>query len=824
MTKTRELEEHYRAALLAFIHADSEQNLEKAYGVGRKAIADGYGVLQLAAAFQKVLRDVLSELRDADRTEHSVELALSFFNESLSPFEMTLRGFIENNDKLRESLYQLTNAQADLETQNQELSVARQRYREQFDFAPDGYLVTDPAGVIEEANVAASLLLQVEQSRLVGNSLAMYFQGEGQNLFNAQLQQLQSGAIERVRDWQITVKPLGGQPFPAALTVAVLRDAAGKPAGLRWLVRDITQFKKSEAERSELLVRERVARAEADAARRLAFLAEASTLLSASLDSQTTLQSVARLSVPFLADWCLVYIIEEDGSARRVAVAQADPEKDELARALAAHSSPSLPEWVSRVLSRGRSEIVPNVSIDVAASIERDEAQLRTSKEIAARTAIIVPLIARGRTLGAIALLSTQVERDFTEPDRILAEDLARRCAYAVDNARLYSEVILQRDKAEKASRVKDEFLAILSHELRNPLVPILGWARILKTRANGADEVLNEGIRSLERNARNIQRLVDDCLELVRTSTRHIRLELERVDLNSVVTASIEAVVPLAREKGLKVEVELSADPLWVVGDRTRLEQVVVNLLTNAVKYTPAGAVEIRSERAGLQAQVRVRDSGIGIAADFIEKVFEPFRQATSAWLTSDSGLGIGLSIAREIVSLHSGKIWAESSGLRRGSDFFVSLPLSAAMTRPDLDSRPLPDAHEGAKHLRLLLVEDSSDVRFLIQQELEWAGHKVYPAPDGMAALEIAKRERPDMIISDIKMPILDGYQFLQQVRAIPELASIPAIAMTGFGMARDIEQARSAGYSAHLVKPVDIDEMDQLIQRLAGDTSRS
>lgn len=819
--KPSDLENGYRAALDAFLASDTEQNLEKAYGVGRKAIADGYGVLQVTAAFQKVLGEVLSDLKVAGQTEQAVQLAMSFFSESLSPFEMTLRGFSENNDKLRESLQQLTNAQAELETQNEELSVARQRYREQFDFAPDGYLVTDPTGIIEEANVAASLLLQVEQSQLVGNSLAMYLQGDGQNLFSAQLQQLQSGTIERVRDWQNMVKPQGGPPFPAALTVGVLRDSSGKPAGLRWLVRDISHFKRSEAERSELLVRERVARAEADAARRLAFLAEASTLLAATLDSETTLQSVARLAVPFLADWCLVYIIDDDGTARRVAVAQADPDKDQLARALSVQSPPAIPEWVSRVLSNARSEIVPDISIDLLESVSASEEHFRTIRKIGARCAMVIPLIARGRTLGAIALVSTQVEREFTEADRVLAEDLARRCAYAVDNARLYSEVILQRDKAEKASRVKDEFLAILSHELRNPLVPILGWARILKTKVNGADEVLGEGIRSLERNARNIQRLVDDCLELVRTSTRHIRLELERIDLNSVIAASIEAVVPLAREKGLKVEVELSADPLWIVGDRTRLEQVVVNLLTNAVKFTPAGAIEIRSERTSLQAQVRVRDSGIGIAADFIEKVFEPFRQATSNWLTSDSGLGIGLSIAHEIVALHSGKIWAESRGLRRGSDFFVSLPLSAGITSPVLGSGQPKDT-QAAKHLRLLLVEDSSDVRFLIQQELEWAGHKVYPAPDGLAALEIAKREVPDMIISDIKMPNLDGYQFLQQVRAIPELARIPAIAMTGFGMARDIEQARSAGYSAHLVKPVDIDEMDKLIQRLARETS--
>jgi len=824
MPKPWDLEKEYRAALLAYLWSHTEQNLEKAYGVGRKAIADGYGVLELAAVFHQVLVDILVTLRAAKRTEETVDLAMSFFSESLSPFEMTLRGFSENNDKLRESLHQLTNAQSELERQNEELTVARQRYREQFDFAPDGYLVTDLTGIIEEANVAASLLLQVEQSKLVGNSLSMYLQTDGQNLFNAQLLQLQTGAIERVRDWQNTVRPPGGPPFPAALNVGVVRDAAGNPAGLRWLVRDITHFKRAEAERSELLVRDRVVRAEADAARRLAFLAEASTLLSASLDSETTLQSVARLAVPFLADWCLVYIIDDDGSARRVAVAQADPEKEALARSLAAQSPPELPGWVNRVLSSARSEIVPNISLDLLESVATNEQHLRTIKQLAARSAIVVPLVARGRTLGAIALVSTQDLRVFGDADRVLAEDLARRCAYAVDNARLYSEVILQRDKAEKASRVKDEFLAILSHELRNPLVPILGWARILKTRADGTDEVLVEGIRSLERNARNIQRLVDDCLELVRTSTRHIHLELERIDLNSVVAASIEAVVPLAREKGLKLTVELSADPLWIVGDRTRLEQVIVNLLTNAVKYTPAGAVEISSERTSLKAQVHVKDTGIGIARDFIEKVFEPFRQATSAWLTSDSGLGIGLSIAREIVSLHSGEIWAQSEGLRRGSAFTVSLPLSVAITSPALEGIEAPDAQAETRHLRLLLVEDSSDVRFLIQQELEWAGHKVYPAKDGLVALEIAKREVPDMIISDIKMPNLDGYQFLQQVRAIPELARIPAIAMTGFGMARDVEQARAAGYSAHLVKPVDIDEMSRLIQRLASETSVS
>jgi signal transduction histidine kinase/CheY-like chemotaxis protein len=463
---------------------------------------------------------------------------------------------------------------------------------------------------------------------------------------------------------------------------------------------------------------------------------------------------------------------------------------------------------------------LPEITPELLASLAANEEHFHAIQAMEARSAVVVPLMARGRTLGVIVLVSAESDRIFNEADQELAEDLARRCAYAVDNARLYSEVIVQRDKAEKASRVKDEFLAILSHELRNPLVPILGWARILKTRAVITDDVLNEGILSLERNAHNIQRLVDDCLELVRTSTRTIRLALEHVDANQIVAASIEAIVPLAREKGLKLDLELAHEPLWVLGDRTRLEQVVVNLLTNAVKYTPSGSIQIRSAVSGNEAIISVRDTGIGIAPDFIEKVFEPFRQASSAWLSSESGLGIGLSIAHEIVRLHAGKIWAESEGLHKGSSFTVALPHSSRSAENQFAEPAIPIPQRSTpRRLRLLVVEDSTDVLLLIRQELEWNGYQVYAAKNGSAALEIAKRELPDLIISDIKMPEIDGYQLIRMVREVPELAKVPAIAMTGFGMERDIEMARSVGYSAHLVKPIDMDQMNQLIQQLTA-----
>jgi PAS domain S-box-containing protein len=813
-----ELEKPYCASLKAFLENESEQALAKAYDIGRKAIDSGFGVLDFVTVHQRAVIGILEDI-PSKRIADTIERSMVFFYESLSPFEMTLRGFRENNEKLRHSLTQLRGTQRELQMQNEELSLARQRYLEQFDFAPDGYLVTDLAGVVEEANIAAAVLLNSERELMTGKPMALYLPSEDQSQFDLHLAQLQSGSVHRIRDWQTTIRPPSGRPFPAALTVGVVRNKEEKPVGLRWLLRDISNFKRAESERADLLIRERVAKAEANASRGLGFLSEASRLLAASLDSEATLLSVARLSVPFLADWCLIYIIDDNGSTRRVAVAQADPSKGDLARSLEFHNSPNIPNWMSESLEGGHARILTDITPELLASFAVNEDHLQAIQAMKARAAMVVPLMARGRTLGVIVLVLAESERNFNEADQELAEDLARRCAYAVDNARLYSEVIVQRDKAEKASRVKDEFLAILSHELRNPLVPILGWARILKTRAVITDDVLNEGILSLERNAHNIHRLVDDCLELVRTSTRTIRLALEHVDTNQIVAASIEAIVPLAREKGLKLDLQLAHKPLWVLGDRTRLEQVVVNLLTNAVKYTPSGSIQVRSAMSGNEAIICVRDTGVGIAADFIEKVFEPFRQASSAWLTSESGLGIGLSIAHEIVRLHAGKIWAESEGLHKGSLFTVSLPRSSRTAENQFaePAAPIPQKLATARRLRLLVVEDSSDVLLLIRQELEWNGYQVYAAKNGSAALEIAKRELPDLIISDIKMPEIDGYQLIRMVREVPELAKVPAIAMTGFGMERDIEMARSVGYSAHLVKPIDMDQMNQLIQQL-------
>ena len=812
----RELEPRYRAALRAFLDGDGgKEALRKAHEVGRQLIADGLSALELATIHQKIVRELLSRMPSSNRSVTIVERSMDFFHESLSAFEALLTGFRENNEELRNSVEELN-------VSRQAVEMERQRYREQFDFAPDGYFVTDLSGRIQEANIAAAVILHTEQDFLVNRPLSLFIQDEDRTRFEDQLVQLQSGAIERVRNWQTTITPSTGRPFPAALTVAVMRNKEKTPIGLRWLVRDISDFKRAEIERSEFLVREKVARIEAEGARRVAFLAEASTLLAASLDSETTLRNVAQLAAPFLADWCFVYIMDDDGSVRRVAVANADPAKANLAKRLTEQAPPSVPEWIFNALLSGKAEIIADLPGELLASIAKNDEHLETIRELQAHSAMVVPLIARGRTLGLIVLLVAESGRSFGQADQVVAEDLARRCAFAVDNARLYGEVIIQRDRAEKASRSKDEFLAILSHELRNPLVPILGWARILKNQpAVMSDDVLAEGIASLERNARNIQRLVDDCLDLVRTSTRSVKLSKEHLDFNQIAVASIEASSPLSRDKGIKLDVQLEAEGVWVVGDRTRLEQVVTNLLTNAIKFTPSGGtVQVRSDQTGGFARILVKDSGIGIAPSFLDQIFEPFRKGSTAWLESDSGLGLGLSITREITELHSGKVWAESAGLGQGSTFVVALPqASKARTAEEVQGSASPRKDESArqKYIRVLLVEDATDVLFLMKKELEWNEFIVYTARDGHSGLEIAMREVPDLIVSDIKMPGMDGYQFMEKLRAIPPLASIPAIALTGFGMDRDAEHARSFGYTAHMVKPVDLEQLINLITNL-------
>ena len=414
------------------------------------------------------------------------------------------------------------------------------------------------------------------------------------------------------------------------------------------------------------------------AARRSAFLAEASSVLASSLDDEPILQTLARLVVPFLADWCSVDVVEEDGSVRRIALVHENPGKADLARPAAVY--PPDPEGRhprTRVLRTGHPVLIEEVTDAGLEQVGVDEEHRRTLRALGYRSAMIVALEARGRILGALTLATAESGRRYGQADLELAEALARPAGLALDNARLYRE-------AQEASRLKDEFLATVSHELRTPLAAMMAWVAALK-RKKLSEEHAARALDILERTGRAQAKLVDDLLEVSRIVTGRMRLDRRSVDLVPVMEAAIAALRLEADAKGIRVDAALEASVGPVEGDPERLQQVVWNLLSNAIKFTPQGGrVAITLERQDGRARIAVSDTGEGIRADFLPHVFDAFRQAHAARATKrHGGLGLGLTIVRRLVELHGGAVEARSPGEGRGATFVVTLPLAALAER---------------------------------------------------------------------------------------------------------------------------------------------
>jgi PAS domain S-box-containing protein len=800
----------YTAALRHYLAGGGEAARAGVGEAARLVLAE-CGLRGLVAAHREALDSALRSAAAAERS-HILERALSCLAEDISldgrqpaaPPWPGLGGLESVEDQLRRQNEELVAAHRTVERE-------RSRYQALFDFAPDAYLVTGMEGAIWEANAAAAALLRTPKELLPGQSLHEFVAEADRVEFRGRLRALHAGSIERIEDWEIGIVPRHAPPKPAALTVVAERSLPATVAGLRWLLRDVTERRRLESERTGWLV----SRAKAKAARRFEFLAEASALLVGPLNVEASLASVARLAASFLRAWCFISVVELDGSLRQLEAAHADPEDEQLAKQLRAHC-----------LFGGKTESLPAGPLEVepltAGWCDRaaDSAgHARMLRQIGGRGATILPLRIRERLVGVLAVVRTFDSRPYHEANRALQEDLARRCALALENARLYREVVAQRDKAEKASRAKDEFVAILGHELRNPLTPIAGWTRVLKGHsAIAQNPTLAEGVRAMEKNARALGRLVNECTDLARISEGKFQVERTPVDMNQVVSVAADAARIMAAERGLTLELEFAPQPLAVMGDAMRLEQVVANLLINAVKYTDSpGRITVRTAAESECAAIEVADTGIGIEQSYLEMIFEPFRQGAASWLTSRSGLGLGLSIARRIVELHGGRIWAESGGLGAGSAFRVSLPRTTAAPPPRTPDPPAPRPPSRARAVRILLVEDSADILFLLKTGLENMGHTVVTATDGLAAMEIARAGRPGLLISDIKMPLMDGYELIRSLRREPRLRHTPAIALTGFGSRTEIERALAAGFDACLTKPAEPEQIATTIREL-------
>jgi CheY-like chemotaxis protein len=357
----------------------------------------------------------------------------------------------------------------------------------------------------------------------------------------------------------------------------------------------------------------------------------------------------------------------------------------------------------------------------------------------------------------------------------------------------------------------------MLSHELRNPLAPITNALQLLRL-DQGDASTQQEALDALERQVATITRLVDDLLDVSRVTTGRIQLQQTDVDLNALVWGAADPFRPQMAERQQEFSVSLSDTPLWVYGDPTRLEQVVVNLLSNAVKYTPEGGqiwltvVEDRGE-----AVIRVRDSGNGIKASLLPHIFELFSQGERGLDRRQGGLGIGLPLVKSLVEMHGGTVMAQSEGPSRGSDFVVRLPTVPSPV-PQAVAPPEASTEPAARSLRVLLVDDVADARRIFGRLLEILGHQVRTAGDGPSALKTALEFRPDVVLLDIGLPGMDGYEVAQRMRQEPMLQNVVLVAITGYGQESDRQRSEEAGFDRHLVKPLDIDVLQELLAAIA------
>jgi signal transduction histidine kinase/integral membrane sensor domain MASE1/CheY-like chemotaxis protein len=429
------------------------------------------------------------------------------------------------------------------------------------------------------------------------------------------------------------------------------------------------------------------------------------------------------------------------------------------------------------------------------------------------------PILLGPEVLGVIEFFSRRIQ----QPDADLLNMLAAiggQAGLCIERLRLEQELRDRADQLAEADRRKDEFLAVLAHELRNPLAPIRNALHILKMPA--ADAATVEHAKDMMgRQVQNLMRLVDDLLDVSRIMRGKIELRTERIDLAAAIERAVETAAPVIKEARHELTVSLPREPVFVHADPVRLAQAIANLLHNAAKYTePGGRITLTGERDGEDAVVRVRDSGIGISAEMLPQIFGLFVQADRALNRAQGGMGIGLTLVRTLVELHGGGVQAHSEGPGKGSEFVIRLPaLRGATCEPTGDrtassvSAPNPPRH------RVLVVDDNVDAAESLAWVLRLSGQDVRVSHDGTAALDAARADRPDVIFLDIGMPGMDGYEVARQMRSDPTLCEAVLIALTGWGQEEDRRRSREAGFDHHMVKPVEPDAVQDLLRTASG-----
>jgi PAS domain S-box-containing protein len=695
-------------------------------------------------------------------------------------------------------------AQKEIEADLRRAESSRGQLAALVESSDDGIVGKDLSGIVTSWNRAAERMFGYSAREAIGQSIRLIIPEERWAEEDDVLARIRGG--ETMQHFETIRRRKDGTEIPVSLTVSPIHDSSGTIIGASKIARDISEQKR--------------------ASQRAAFLADVGAVLADSLEYLTTLKTVANLAVPSIADWCAVDILTEERKLERLAVAHVDPAKIDLARTIRSrYEDPGSPYSAASVVRTGAPAIVKEVSDEMIVAAARGDAERAALiRSLGLRSYMIVPLTARGRTLGALTLATAESGRLYTDDDFRFAQDVAFRAALAVDNARAYND-------AQAANRLKDEFLATLSHELRTPLNAILGYSRLLQTGMMKAEKRAH-AIHTVERNATSLTQLVEDILDVSRIISGKIRLNIQPVDLPDVVSNAVETVQPAADAKQIRLQTILDPRAAPISGDPDRLQQIVWNLVSNAVKFTPKhGVVQVRLERVNSHVEIVVSDTGIGIPPDFLPHIFERFRQADSGTTREHAGIGLGLAIVRHLIELHGGTIHAASGGRDSGSTFRVRLPVMSVHHDVPAERRvhpttnlagtvtPLPDL----AGVSVLAVDDDADARSLVSETLESRGARVVAVESAEEALATLERQRPDVVVADIGMAHSDGFDLIRRIRQSddPGLREIPAAALTAYARAEDRMKTLQNGFQMHLAKPVDPAELIVAVASLARRT---
>ncbi|WP_165250914.1 PAS domain S-box protein [Paludisphaera soli] len=648
-------------------------------------------------------------------------------------------------------------------------------------------VITDPEGVVVDWAGGAEAITGFAPHEVLGRPIEFLFTPEDRASGVPARERAAAAREGRAEDRRWHLRRDGSEFFGEGVQVP-LRDEAGLH-GFGKVLRDATARKRAEES--------------------VRFLADASASLAELVDHESTLRRIANLAVVGFADWCAVDVLDPAGARRRLAVARADRLEDPPDRGAdpTGRESDEVAGVIPHVLRTGEPEVVFDLADLDPEAAAQGPARIARLRGLGVRSYLCVPLLSRGRVVGGISFLSASGRRRFGPDELRLAQDLAERVAVAVENAQLYRAL-------QETDRRKDEFLATLAHELRNPLAPVRNGMQILRL-GPAAGEARERTLGMMDRQLAHLVRLVDDLMDVSRVTSGKVVLRRERVELREIVEAAVETSRQMIDGGGHELVVRVPEGPLPLDADRTRLVQVVSNLLNNAAKYTPQGGrIEVSAALEGAAVAIRVADDGIGVPAEMLPRIFDMFTQVGASLDRAQGGLGIGLTLVRRLVELHGGSVSAESAGAGKGSAFLVRLPLALDLGRdPDrravvraADPSAEGDAGPGAGRVTILVVDDNRDSAESLAALLTMKGHEVRTAHDGPEALRVLADFRPRLVLLDLGLPGMSGYEVARRVRESPALRGVELAALTGWGQDEDRRRTREAGFNHHLVKPAD------------------